>query len=123
MDNYGLSLVIDLHNCNPARFNRVDIDDYFEQLCALINMEQCERFWWDDVDVPEAEWQTEPQLKGTSAVQFILTSSIVIHTLDELKMVYLDVFSCKMFDSGVVAVFSAKFFEGKIIQCKTIKRK
>ena len=29
---YGYELVLDLHGCNPRRFNRKDIDDYFTEL-------------------------------------------------------------------------------------------
>ncbi len=73
-------------------------------------MEPCELHFWDDLGVPEEEQQTNPKTKGTSAVQFILTSTIVIHTLDLMKVVYVNIFSCKEFDTNVAAKFTAKWF-------------
>lgn len=86
-------------------------------------MQRCELFWWDDQGLPKEERQTEPHLKGTSAIQFIMTSNITIHTLDILKNVYVNIFSCKDFDANKAAEFSQKFFKGKIVNRVAIKRK
>ncbi len=123
MKSYGKELILDLHNCNPATFNRKSIKQYFEQLCAQIEMEPCKLSWWDDHGVSPKEQQTEPHLKGTTAVQFIMTSNIVIHTLDLLGAVYINIFSCKDFDSDVAADFSTKWFKGKIVNSHIIDRK
>ena len=84
---YGFELIIDMHRCSVSTFNRESLDGYFEKLCKAIKMQKCERYFWDDVGVAEAEKQTSPHTKGTSAVQFILTSTVVIHTLDLLQKV------------------------------------
>ena len=68
------------------------------------------------------EQQTEPHLKGTTAVQFILTSNIVIHTLDLLGAVYVNIFSCKDFDPKIAADFTANWFKGKIVNSHFIDR-
>ena len=52
---------------------------------------------------------------GISAVQLIETSAITIHTNDQSRDMYLDVFSCKTFDEEkavefVEETFSPKFF-------------
>lgn len=122
MTNYGKELIIDLHNCNPARFTRKDIRNYFKKVCNLIDMERCKLSWWDDLHTPEKEKETEPHLVGTSAVQFIRTSNITIHTLDILKRVYLNVFSCKDFDEEIVVEFSKKWFNGEVMSKKVIQR-
>jgi len=72
--------------------------------------------------LPE-EQETEPHLKGTSAVQFIETSNIVIHTLDILESVYLNIFSCKDFNADAAAKFSAEWFRGEIVDSNVIERK
>ena len=108
---YGFELVLDLHGCNPAKFNRADIDSYFTELCRRISMEKAETHYWDDVGVPTDEQQTSPQTKGTSAVCFILTSTIVVHTLDLLSAVYVNIFSCKAFDPEVATEFTKEWFE------------
>ena len=108
---YGYELVLDLHDCNPEKFNRADIDRYFTELCRRISMEKCEVHFWDDIGVPPDERQTLPHTKGTSAVCFILTSSIVIHTLDDLNAVYVNIFSCKEFDPVLAAKFTEEWFQ------------
>lgn len=121
-DDYGKELIIDLHNCNPDRFTRKYIRNYFKKLCDLIDMERDKLCWWDDLHTPEEEKETEPHLVGTSAVQFITTSNVVIHTLDILKRVYLNVFTCKDFEEQVVLDFTEEWFEGTIKHWEIIRR-
>ena len=121
--SYGKEVILDLHNCNPQKFRRKSIRAFFIGLCDLIEMERCELFWWDDYGLPSKERQTAPHLKGTSAVQFIMTSNITIHTLDLLKNVYLNIFSCKEFDTHKAKQFSERFFEGKAVTFKVLARK
>lgn len=109
---YGVELILDLHSCNPDKFNRESIEGFFDQLCQKIEMQKCIVHFWDDVGVAEEDQQTLPHTKGTSAVCFILTSSIVIHTLDILKSVYVNIFSCKDFDPTTAAEFTRSWFEG-----------
>ena len=119
---YGKELIIDLHNCNTEKFNRKSLKKYFKDICDLIDMERCKLVFWDDVGVSEDEKQTDPHTTGTSAVQFILTSNITIHTLDLMKRVYINIFSCKDFDSDIAERFTESYFKGKIKQSLTIDR-
>lgn len=123
MKNYGKELIMDLHHCNPKKFNRKDIKKYFDGLCKLIGMKQCKLEYWDDYRIPKKDKQILPHTKGTSAIQFILTSSIVIHTLDILENVYINIFSCKGFNATIAKKFTKEFFEGKIVSCHIIKRR
>jgi S-adenosylmethionine/arginine decarboxylase-like enzyme len=120
--HYGKEVILDLHNCNSKKFNRKMIKAFFVELCDLIDMKRCKLSWWDDYGLPIEERQTEPHLKGTSAIQFILTSNITIHTLDLLERVYLNIFSCKDFDEKIVRDFSSKYFEGKVVNYQIIDR-
>lgn len=108
--SYGQELILDLHGCDITTFTREVIEQYFIELCDLIDMERHDLHFWDDVGVPEDEQQTDPKTKGTSAVQFILTSTIVIHTLDLMKAAYINIFSCKEFDTEEAANFTIKWF-------------
>lgn len=110
---YGQELILDLHGCDILRFTRTDIERYFVGLCKLIDMERCELHFWDDLDVPEDERQTDPKTKGISAVQFIITSSIVIHALDLMQTAFVNIFSCKAFDTDKAAVFTAEWFASR----------
>ena len=114
---YGFELILDLHGCNVSKFNRTSLRKYFVKLCKAIDMERCELHFWDDVGVPPEERQTLPHTKGTSAVQFILTSTIVVHTLDLLKAAYINIFSCKPFDKQVAEELTKEWFGAK--ECKS----
>ena len=109
-DKYGIELILDLHGCDASKFTRESITAYFERLCVLIDMISEDLHFWDDVGVSEEDKQTSPHTQGTSAVQFILTSSIVIHTLDQLRAVYINIFSCKAYDPKVAEQFSVEWF-------------
>lgn len=122
MQTYGYELILDLHECDPDTFNRGSINMFFTELCDVIDMEKCEVHFWDDVGVPLEEQQTEPHTKGTSAVCFILTSTIVIHTLDILKTVHVNIFSCKYYDPNTAAEFTRKWFRGEIRNSTFIER-
>lgn len=120
--DYGKELIIDLHDCDVSMFTRENLDTYFKKLCFLIDMEKCERFFWDDLHTPEEEKETEPHLVGVSAVQFIKTSNITIHTLTLLRRVYLNIFSCKEFDSSVAMRYTSDYFSGQVISSTVLKR-
>ncbi|MEK0337217.1 MAG: S-adenosylmethionine decarboxylase [Nitrosopumilus sp.] len=119
---YGYELILDLHDCDPDTFNRPSIEDFFKKLCKQIKMTRCELHFWDDVGVPPEEQQTSPHTKGTSAVQFILTSTIVIHTLDLMGAVYINIFSCKEFDEKLAETFTKEWFHASEIQSHFIER-
>ena len=114
---YGFELILDLHGCDISTFNRKSLDGYFAKLCKAIKMQKCERYFWDDVGLPEKEKQTSPQTKGSSAVQFILTSTIVVHTLDLLEAVYVNIFSCKNYDKELATKITREWFGAT--ECKT----
>lgn len=123
MENYGKELIIDLHNCNVEKFNRKSLRKYFKELCLLIDMQRAKLVFWDDVGVPEEEKQTLPHTTGTSAVQFILTSNVTIHTLDLMGNAYINIFSCKEFSAKDALEFTRKWFEGTVVHFKIIDRK
>lgn len=111
--NYGKELIIDLHRCNTVLFTRRFITRYFKELCGLIKMERGDLHFWDYYEDP-AEYERAPaHLKGTSAVQFIMTSNITLHALDTYGEVYINIFSCKEFDVDAAVAFSESFFCGE----------
>jgi len=123
MKPYGKELILDIHDCDSSTFTRENIRNYFKELCILIDMKRSKLFWWDDWGVSPEEQETEPHIKGTTAVQFIRTSTITIHTLDLMKNVYLNIFSCKDFDTNVAREFSQEWFKGKVADSHVIERR
>lgn len=119
---YGYELIMDLHGCDASKFNRTSLDNYFEEVCKAIDMKRCELHFWDDVGLPEEEKQTSPHTKGTSAVQFILTSTIVVHTLDILGAVYVNIFTCKPFERKVAEELTKEWFGANGCRAHFIER-
>ena len=119
---YGFELILDVHKCDSNTFTRQSLARYFDDLCDLIDMEKCEVHFWDDIGVPLHEQQTAAHAKGTSAVCFILTSSIVVHTLNLLNAVYVNVFSCKTFDPEQAKAFTETFFSGTCTKSTFVNR-
>lgn len=107
---YGKELILDLRNCDIKTFTRESIGNYFDDLCELIDMEAEDRYFWDDEGLPSEECQTNPKTCGVSAVQFILTSTIIVHSLTKLRKVFINIFSCKDFEEDIARNFSAKWF-------------
>ncbi len=122
MKKYGVELILDLHDCDRSTFNRDSIERYIEGLCDLIEMKREALHFWDDTGVPEDEKQTSPHTQGTSAVQFILTSSIIIHTLDQLDAVYVNMFSCKEFDPKLAEQFTVDWYGAGDCSARFIER-
>ncbi len=105
---YGMELVMDLHECDHTLFNRQSLTTFFVELCKHIDMErEALHFWEYSARLKEKQ---PPHLKGISAVQFIQTSNITIHTLDDLHRVYVNIFSCREFDVGKAVDFTTKYF-------------
>jgi S-adenosylmethionine/arginine decarboxylase-like enzyme len=119
---YGYELILDLHSCDTNTFTRACLDQFFDELCGLIDMEKCVVHFWDDVGVAPEDQQTSPQTKGTSAVCFILTSTIVVHTLDLLQAVYINIFSCKSFNPEVAEEFTRTWFKAESCVAKFVER-
>ena len=122
MKTYGKELILDLHDCDPYSFTRKQLTKFFKLLCKELDMERGQLNFWDYKGYPEEKAKAPPHLKGTSAVQFISTSSIVIHTLDTMRRVYLDIFSCKEFDNEKVIRFSTMWFNGRVVKSTVIDR-
>lgn len=123
MDSYGKELILDIHNCDVSKFNRTDIERYIKILCDdIIDMDREDLYWWDYEDDIAGYKEAPDHLKGTSCVQFILTSTIVIHSLVELKKIFINIFSCKNFDAETAVVFTEKYFGGKVETYKVIMR-
>lgn len=124
MKPYGKELVLDLHDCNINHYNctRKFLKDFCVQLCDLIDMERGTIHFWDFEGNEEEYNNSPPHLKGTSCVQFIKTSNITIHALDEMKRVYLNIFSCKNFNEDDATAFCKDYFGGTIKSLKVFNR-
>ncbi len=120
---YGIELVMDLYDCAISKFNREDLTVFFNELCKAVDMTPEDLHFWDWQGVPEDEIPYDkPHLIGTSAVQFITTSNIVVHTLDLPKECYVNLFTCKNFKVVDGIRFISDFFGCRKYEYTTLKR-
>lgn len=108
-NTFGWEYVLDMVNCDVSTFTTSIIDKFTTDLCRLTKMQKCDIHFWQDQEGDG----TPEHLKGISCVCFILTSSIVIHTLSATKELYLNFFSCKEFHYGDVEDLARGVFKGR----------
>jgi len=120
---YGKELILDLSMCDISTFNRESIGNYLDALCELIDMQAEDRHFWDDEGLSEEECQTDPKTTGVSVVQFILTSTIVIHSLPKLGKIFINIFSCKDFDQEQACMFTVEWFGSQKFRRHVVERR
>jgi len=113
--NWGKLAVIDLYGCNEKYIkDKSKIKEFVIKLCKVIDMKRfgsarIKRFG-------------EGRLGGYSVMQFIQTSSITIHFDEQENRAFIDIFSCKNFDSKVAEKFSKDFFKAEKSRKKILLR-
>ncbi len=104
---WGLSSMIDLKNCDPELIrNESKIKQFVIELCDFIKMK---RFGPCTV----VNFGEDEEVAGFSMTQLIETSLISGHFANKTNRVFLDVFSCKFYDSKKTAEFTKKFFKAE----------
>ena len=104
---WGLAAGIDLHGCNPETIRNAEkIKQFVVELCERIDMK---RFG----ECTVVNFGEEERVAGFSMSQFIETSMISGHFVNQTNTVYLDVFSCKYYNPYVAADFAKEFFGAK----------
>lgn len=110
---YGKEVALDVRDADPSKFTRDAIEDFMVDLCGALGLVRGPLYFWD-YENPDEKAEAPPHLKGTTAVQFVTTSSIVIHTLDDLRSVFLNVFACGEVSYEVVKTVTLKHFGGDV---------
>jgi len=114
---WGFHLLLDLASCELAAVRSADsIRDFVAELVEAIDM----RAYGDPILAHFAEHK--PEAAGWSLVQLIETSSITGHFCDLTGDAYLDVFSCKPFDSGVAIDVVNRWFAPRCVTQSLIVR-
>ncbi len=121
---YGPELILDLHGCDVKTFNRKSLQGFCRELCREIGMtpHKFRSIPWDDDGVPIKECQVSPVTKGWTAVQFLMESSILVHTLELTQAVYVNIFSCKKFKKKVATEFTQNWFGADDVTSRKIQR-
>ena len=113
---WGLLTSLDLYGCNPEIIRDSDkIKQYVRELCDLIDMK---RFGECQV----VHFGEDERVAGYSMIQLIETSLISGHFANHSNAAYIDIFSCKPYDSQRVADFTKGFFKAKFVEVHSLKR-
>jgi S-adenosylmethionine/arginine decarboxylase-like enzyme len=89
--NYGLELIMDTRGCDFSTLTQDSLKKFIVDLVDYIKMvRHGEPMMWED-------HSGIPHLDGISAVQFIETSTVVIHALTLTNTMYINLFSCREF--------------------------
>ena len=114
---WGILSCIDLYDCNPETIRDASkIKEFVVRLCDLIEMR---RFGEAQI----VHFGEDERVAGYSMTQLIETSLISAHFANKTNTVYLDVFSCKYYDSERAANFAKEFFEAGEVRMQVINRK
>ena len=116
-DAWGLATALDLHFCDPETIRDAEkIKQFVRELCELIKMK---RFG----ETMVVDFGEDERVAGFSMTQLIETSLISGHFANQSNNVYLDIFSCKLYDPNVVAEFAKKFFQAQDYHIAWVLRK
>jgi S-adenosylmethionine/arginine decarboxylase-like enzyme len=102
---WGYHLMLDCGNCNQEKIkDKNHIQQFVKELVSAIDMVAVGEPWIEStaIGIPDKE--------GFSMYQLIVTSNISAHFVDVHRQIYLDVFSCKLFDRNVVVEIVKKYF-------------
>ena len=114
---WGILSSIDLYGCNPEKIRDAElIKKFVAELCDLIEMKR----FGETVVVHFGE---DEKVAGFSMTQLIETSLISAHFANLTNTTYLDVFSCKYYDSQVVADFAKDFFDADEVRMQVLNRR
>lgn len=114
---YGTELIMDLHGCDLSVFTKESLDRYIIDVCELIgiNRHGDPMYWFDESGIEH--------LNGVSAVQFLTTSTLVIHGINMMQTVLVNLFSCNPFETDVAAEFTKNYFKAQDMQTTVVTRR
>lgn len=114
---YGVELVLDLHDCDPSVISsKRKLQEYVNQLCRMLKMQK-----YGKTLLPYFGLK-EPYTKGYSMLQFIETSSITGHFSEHWRRAYINIFSCKPYNTKRAREFTRRFFGAKFVENRVLHR-
>lgn len=113
---WGILTSLDIYGCKPEIIRSAgQIKRYVKELCELIEMR---RFGECHV----VHFGRDEHVAGYSMMQLIETSLVSGHFANFTNSAYIDIFSCKPYDSEKAAGFSLSFFEGQDMRVHVTRR-
>lgn len=111
MENWGIETTIDLIGCDKKIITSHEkLLQYAEKLVKVIDMIPY-------LNPIVMHFGQDEKIKGYTLVQFIQTSLISGHFVDETGEAYINIFSCKDYDSILATEFTKNYFEAATYEC------
>lgn len=117
MREFGQHLTIDAANCNRKKLTEQSlVYDILNKLPEKLGMSK--------MSLPNVvKWlDSGAKIEGISGFVMIAESHISIHTFPEKDYVFIDIFSCRSFDTNKAVDLLTKVFDSKKFTKKVVKR-
>ncbi|MFA5038367.1 MAG: S-adenosylmethionine decarboxylase [Candidatus Omnitrophota bacterium] len=116
--SFGLEVVLDLYKCDPhvIRSKRL-LAEYATKLCKLLKMKK-----FGKTLLPHFGYNAA-HTAGYSMLQFIETSAITGHFSEYWNSAYINIFSCRDFDTDKAIEFTVSFFKAQKAKKRVLLRK
>lgn len=118
---YGQELVLSFHEVPKEFFDVKIIEKVAKGLVDDIGMTRGPIYTWPKSDT-EQDKGVPRKSGGISCIQFLEESSCTLHCLNEIGCVYLNLFSCKSFNSTRAKNYALKHIGGKLVQERVLVR-
>ena len=115
---FGYHLMLDMYDCTGAAFSSFDLCYAFlERLSDLLEMTR---------QAPPYLFRSDaarfPDKAGFSGWLPLIESGIQIHTIEPVRFVSLDVYSCRAYDTQAVIAFAASEFSPAWLEHQFVER-
>jgi len=117
MREFGQHLILDASQCNKEKLtSQTLVYDVLNQLPSRMDMTK--------MTLPHVVKWMDPgaTVEGISGFVMIAESHISIHTFPEKNYVFMDLFSCRAFDTDMAVDLLTKVFDAKKVAKRVIRR-
>jgi S-adenosylmethionine decarboxylase len=114
---YGPHLTIDAYGCSKERLASLEAAfDFLDRMPGVIGMEKITKpYVFRHLAPPDPEW-------GITGVVIIATSHVSFHSYPQMGVCFVDVFSCRPFDTRRAVDFFQETFGGDEVEIREVKR-
>jgi len=115
--SFGPHIMLDLNDCDPEKLDSLELCykflDEFPAQIAMTKITQPHVFRYAG---------KAPQDRGITGVVIIAESHISLHTFPLRSFAFIDIFSCKPFDTVLARDFCTTLFDAKDPECIVVRR-
>ncbi len=118
-EDFGMELVLNLYDCE---LEKISSEESIRRFVTILCDEVIEMKRYGEALIPHFGHES-PITSGYSLVQLIETSSVTAHFSEHKRAVYLNIFSCKLFDPVKTKKFCVEWFGAKKARKTLLQRR